>query len=136
MRERRRIHGYTDFGRIQIPTRPSAIILTDRADGTQWLVSFNTTAPERLSINDAFSTIQRREGARVYEANDGPKLDEDGQFTLIIRGGHIGVEFTEFPRPVTARDDQPPYARTTSAFRQLLIDTTDANDDLHLGYNT
>lgn len=133
---RPRIRGYTDLGPIQIPPRPQAIILTDRDDGTQWLVSFNTTEPERLSITDTFSTIQRREGARVYEADDGPKMDEDGQFTLFVRGGRIGLEYNEFATGITARDDEPPYARTSSTSRELLIDITDPNGDIHLGYNT
>jgi hypothetical protein len=132
---RRRIGGYTDFGSIQIPPRAQPIILTDREDGTLWLVSFNTDDPERLSISDTFSTIQRKDGARVYAADDGPKMDEDGQFTLIVRGGNIGLEFTEFPRAITARDDSPPYARKLSAQRELLVDTLDL-ETIHLGYNT
>lgn len=135
MNDRRLRNGYSNLGPIQIPPRPQAIVLTDRADGTKWLVSFNTTAPERLSIVSAYATIQRREGLRIYEADDGPKMDEDGEFTLIIRGGHIGLDYATFPRYETARDDSPPYARQTSAQRELIMDNVNPNTS-HLGYST
>lgn len=134
--DRRLRNGYTDLGPIQIPPRPQGIVLTDRADGTRWLVSFNTASPERLSINSIYSTIQTTEGVRVYEANDGPKMDEDGEFTIILRNGRIGLEYNQFSRSTTARDDPPPFARKTSEIRKLLLDIIDPNGDIHIGYNT
>lgn len=119
--QRRRTNGFSDLGSIQIPPRPQAIVLTDRADGSRWLVSFNTTSPERLSISSDYSTIQKREGFRIYEANDGPKMDEDGEYTLIVRSGHIGFDYTPFVRGEIARDDSPPFARQASAQRELIM---------------
>lgn len=133
---RRLRSGYSDLGPIQIPPMGEAIVLTDRADGTRWLVSFNSTAPERLSISSDYSTIQRREGVRIYAADDGPKMDEDGQFTLIIRRGQIGFDYTPFPRKVTARDDAPPYSRQNAAQRVQRKLSMNGLDPaiLHIGY--
>lgn len=130
---RRQVNGYSNLGPIQIPPRPQAIVLTDRADGTKWLVSFNSNPPERLSIVSNYDTIRRREGVRLYEANDGPKMDEDGEFTLIIRGGRIGLDYTPFPRSQTARDDSPPYSRQSSSQRELIMSNTNPTT-FHLGY--
>lgn len=127
--------GYTNLGTIQIPARQPAIILTDRADGTLWLVSFNTTPPEHLSISTEFSIIRHREGARVYEADDGPKMDESGEYTLMVRGGRIGLDYIPFRQAQTARDDSPPYARKTSESRKLILDTINPRL-VHLGYDT
>lgn len=132
MISRRLRSGYTDLGPIQIPVRPQAIVLTDRDDGTKWLVSFNTSAPERLSISSVYVSIQRREGVRIYEANDGPKMDEDGEFTLIIRGGRIGLDYTPFPFWQAARDDSPPYSRKTSDWRLMFLDSIKPSV-VHLG---
>lgn len=132
---RRLQNGYSDLGPIQIPPRPQAIVLTDRADGSKWLVSFNTSSPERLSIVSSYSTIHRKEGIRSYEADDGPKMDEDGEYTLIIRNGHIGLDYAPFSRAETGRDDSPPYARKTSTQRELIMDNINPIT-FHLGYNT
>lgn len=136
MTDNRRLKtGYSDLGPIQIPPRPQAIVLTDRANGSKWLVTFNTSNPERLSISSVYSTIQRREGLRIYEADDGPKMDEDGEFTLIIRNGRIGFDFTAFSRKETARDDSPPYARQSATQRKLIMSSVNPTT-LHLGYDT
>lgn len=130
--------GYSDLGPIQIPSMPQGIVLTDRADGTLYLVSFNTTPPEHLSITTDFSTIQHREGVRIYAADDGPKMDEDGEFTLIISNGQIGFDYTPFPRKVLARDDAPPFARQNTsqrAQRQIIMDSLEPAI-LHIGIKT
>lgn len=130
---RRLRSGYSDLGRVQIPPRPQIIILTDRVDGSQWMVSFNSSAPERLSIVSTFSTIQRLEGARIYSANEGPTMDEDGEFILFIRGGRIGLEYSKFAIGEIALADAPPYARQTSDQRQLNLDSINPRV-VHLGY--
>lgn len=132
---RRLFTGYSDLGPIQIPPRPQAIVLTDRANGTLWMISFNNGPPERLSINSVYSTIQIKEGVRLYDANDGPKMDEDGEYTLIIRNGRIGFEYTVFSRETIARDDSPPYARQTSDQRELIMSTVNPLT-VRIGYNT
>lgn len=130
--DRRLSNGYSNLGPFQFPFWAQAIILTDRADGSLWMVSFNTSSPERLSINSIYSTIQRKEGVRLYAADDGPKMDEDGEFTLIIRSGRLGFEYNPFPRYEVARDDSPPYARQTSAQRLLIMDGTNPASS-HIG---
>lgn len=135
---RRLRSGYSDLGPIQIPSMPQGIVLTDRANGSFWLVSFNSTVPERLSISSVYSTIQHREGVRIYAADDGPKMDEDGEYTLIVRSGRLGFDYTPFPRKVTARDDAPPYARQNTAQRALRKLVMDSVNPLvaHIGYRT
>lgn len=122
--DRRLPSGYYNLGPVQIPPRSEAVILTDRADGSFWLVSFNSNSPHRLSINTAYRTIQRREGIQVYAANEGPKFDEDGQFTLMVRGGRIGFDYAVFAGAEVAADSPPIYARQTRDERKLKISTT------------
>lgn len=126
--------GYTDFGSIQIPPLSPAIVLTDRADGSLWLLSFNSTF-ERLSINSDFSTIKNKEGVRIYEANLGPAMDEDGEFTIFVRSGRVGIDYNPFPRPVIAYDNAPPYARQSASQRQMKISALNIAL-LRIGYNT
>lgn len=133
MINRRQKSGYSDLGRIQIPPMAQAIVLTDRADGTLWLVSFNTSAPEHLSISSDYSTIQHREGVRLYAADDGPKMDEDGEFTLMVRGGRLGFDYNRFAGQAVARDDPPPYSRQISAQRKLIMNILSLSN-LHIGY--
>lgn len=133
--DRRLRNGYSNLGPIKIPPQPQAIILTDRANGSLWMVSFNTTSPERLSISSIYSTIQTIEGIRLYANDDGPKMDEDGEYTLIIRNGHLGFDYNPFPRYETARDDSPPYARQTADQRELIMDGVNPIS-AHIGYNT
>lgn len=127
--------GYTDLGRIQIPPLSPAIVLTDRTDGSLWLLSFNNSGTDQLSINSDFSAIQRKEGVRIYEASTGPAMDEDGEFTIFVRSGRIGIDFNPFPRPVVAYDNAPPYARQSSAQRQMKISTLNTIT-LRIGFNT
>lgn len=117
--------GYTDLGPIQIPPMPTAIVLTDRANGSLWLLSFNPTS-NHLSINNDFATIRNREGVVIYDgtAGVGPAFDESGEFRIFIRNGHIGLEYIPFAQRVTAFDNAPPYARTNADKRQMKITTT------------
>lgn len=116
--------GYSDFGPIQIPPYPQIVILTDRADGSLWTISFNntTSTPERLSISNVFASIQRNEGARVYKVNDEPYIT--GDYRLIIRSGRIGLEYLPLPIGVEDNDDPPIYAETlTRATRLIGVDS-------------
>jgi DNA-binding beta-propeller fold protein YncE len=138
MSGRRLRSGYTDFGGIKIPPNAPAVVLTDRADGTLYLVSFNTTnSVLRLSLNTSYSTISRREGIRIYEANDGPYVDEDGRYKLIVRSGRIGFDYIPYPTGIADIDQAPNYARTTSGEEEMIIDQTDTNPLLvHIGIRT
>src|SRR6185369_13500294 len=134
-RFRRLKNGFSDLGKIQIPPRAVAFVLTDRADGTKYLVSFDSTNPEHLSITTDFVRIQKYEGVRVYTADEGPVMDEDGEYMLFVQNGHIGIEYIPFPVWERAADNAPPYARQFSAQRELLLDTLNLAT-LHLGYET
>lgn len=86
--------GYADMGPIQIPPLPYYIILTDRADGKLWQLSFNvaTASPDGfgyISINDALPTTPDKQ---VYPAFEEPFLSNSPRTRLIIRGGILGVE--------------------------------------------
>lgn len=119
-------NGYTDFGGIQIPPRAQAFVLTDRDTGTKYLVSYNTDSfgVTRLSLNTDYANIQRVDGVQSYEAYDGPKIDTDGQYTVIVRSGRIGYDYTAYPRAITDMDQAPPYSRTTSSQKQVIIRET------------
>lgn len=123
--------GFSDLGPIEIAPVAQAFVLTDRADGSLWLVSLNTTFPTRLSIVDDFGTMQRREGVKIYEAADGPVFGINGQYRLMLRGGRIGVEFTPFATGIQDRDDPPLYARSRFHQGALDLDTIDVRT-LHI----
>lgn len=133
--KRRRWMGYTDIGPIIIPSRPQVVILTDRADGTQWAVSFTITPIERLTIsNDAMVVgVKIQEGARVYDKDSGPFMDEDGEFKLMIRSGHLGFDYIQFPIGLKGLADAPQYARNGVNSRQLNMDNTLPLSS-HIGY--
>lgn len=126
--------GYTDLGSIQIPPRPQGIVLTDRNDGSLWLLSFSTNPRERLSIVNTYSTIQRSEGVTIYGPYEGPVMDEDGEFQLMLRGGRLGFDYRPFPVGTQAKDNMVPYARISRDQRQLLIDSLNPLV-VHIGYN-
>lgn len=120
--DRRLRSGYFDLGPFKLPIRPQAVILTDRDDGTKWLISFNTSAPERLSINTEYATLYNKEDIRTYSANDGPRMDEDGEYRLMVRGGRLGFDYTPFSQAISASSDNPSYARLGNDMRLLIMD--------------
>lgn len=89
--------GYTNMGGISVPPLPTPIILTDRDDGTLYLLSSNEVVSSsddlgHISITTDVS-ITQRERADVYDAFDtGPRIGKNGEWLLFIRGGHIGIE--------------------------------------------
>lgn len=125
--------GYSDFGSIQIPPYPQIVILTDRADGSLWMVGFNTTSsPERLSINTAFGTIQKSEGARVYKAFEEPYIT--GDYRLIVRNAHIGLEYLPLPFGIKDNDDPPIYAQNLPRSIRLVGIDNENPATVHIEY--
>lgn len=119
--------GYADFGRIQIPPLPFPLILTDRADGTLWLVSYTLTPPYSdgygfITIN---STLPTRPNRRIYAANEEPWLPAPYPTRLIVRNGYLGVEITDFPQAHTDQDQAPLYATVglQRAVREIISST-------------
>lgn len=91
----KRFSGY-DMGPIRIPPLPQYLVLTDRDDGTEWLVTYNTTEPSDddlgyISITDEIPTTPDK---TIYAAYEEPFFRyDDGRLTrLIIRGGYLGAE--------------------------------------------
>jgi hypothetical protein len=137
VKNRRLRSGYSNLGPIQIPPRAAAFVLTDRDDGTLYLVSFNTDTVERLSINTNYASIQRREGVRIYEADDGPYMDEDHEYRIFVRAGRIGLEYTPSERAISDIDQAPPYARKTNDEEEIILDQEDVDPLLiHIGLET
>jgi hypothetical protein len=108
---RRLKSGYSDLGPIIIPPNPQAVVLTDRGTGLKWMISYNVGPPIRLSIVDQYSSIQRQEGVKVFDADSGPVIDLEGEFILMVRDGHIGFDYNPNPVHLKDRDDPPVYAR-------------------------
>ncbi len=91
---RRHVAGYTDMGRIRIPPLPYGTVLTDRADGTLWLLTHTQSLPGPdgegyFSITDV---IPRSVNTRVYAAYDEPPVESQPNMRVIIRNGSLGVE--------------------------------------------
>lgn len=132
---RRLRNGYSNFGAIAIPPLPSPIILTDRDDGTKWLVSFDiTTSPPvdgygRIMINSVYGNIGRRDGIAEYAAGDEPYLEQDGQYKLIVREGRLGFEFIPFEQGNTDNDGMKLYARLsgTRSLRRIYLSESTHN---------
>lgn len=127
--ERRRKSGYYDMGPVQIPPRPQAVVLTDRTDGSQWMISFETN-PTRISITND-QTVIKRDGARVYDKDSGPVFD-NGELMLVLDGGRLGVIPTPLQGAETYYSNELPYAREINDSRLVSVDTTDISV-LHIG---
>jgi hypothetical protein len=130
---RRLKNGWTQMGRVMIPVLPLPAILTDRADGTQWLISWNdTVGPDgvgRIAITDDL-TARNRDGAIVYPAYEGPVVlgTVDGQYRLLLRNQHLGIEYRQFQQGEQGYNSPPIYARKKGSThrRQLVLIAQDA----------
>lgn len=130
--------GYTDMGRIQIPLPPRAIIITDRADGTKWWVTYNLSP----ATSDGFGYISistaTPPGANTitYDAFSEPYIPIDRGFArLIIRGGYLGVEEKAPGQGITDIENLQLYARQAGlnvvVMKLILASTTDAKGALY-----
>lgn len=129
---RRTINGYLDMGKIRIPPLPEQIVMTDRADGTLWLLSHNNTilSDDRygyISINSAFDT---RNDVVIYPAYEGPLVlagdPPETTIRLLIRGALLGYETEPFIRGIGLRSQAGFYTRkgVSSETRKIIIPTT------------
>lgn len=99
---------------IRVPILPSGIILTDREDGTLWLLSHTLTSPGPdgngyITIRTPMANIP---GAVVYEAGSEPYLDNNANYRIIVRGGYLGVEYIPLPSHIADQDNAPIYTRS------------------------
>lgn len=99
-----------DPNRVRVPPLPEFMVLTDRDDGTLWVLSHDITG-EYIAINDegllknpAVSSTIRRTEFHVYGPFDGPIVPDrptnpygqaEAQKRLLVRGGYLGYEATE-----------------------------------------
>jgi hypothetical protein len=87
-RSRRQVMGYVDYGSAAIPPLPDGVVLTDRDDGTLWLVSHDMTVPDAMvTITDTWPT---RLKVSIYPANEGPYIGPNAM--LFVRGGLLGID--------------------------------------------
>lgn len=102
------------FSQVRSPPVPPYIILTDRADGTLWLLSHDVTG-EHVAISDGVNLLDLSDYV-VYPANSGPVVPDtpsnpiaqkSEHKRLLVRGGYLGYEnvpdATEQGRVMTRR---------------------------------
>lgn len=90
------------MGPIRIPPLPAQMILTDRADGTLWLLSHNTieNSPDGLGHISINSVYNLRNDIDTFLPFEGPVLlagdPPDTTIRLLIRDGLLGYETTPY----------------------------------------
>ncbi len=96
--------------RPRVPPLPPFIVLTDRDDGTLWVLSHDSTGEyvaindEGLLVNSAVSLTKKFPDYVVYPPFDGPVIADpptnpyaqaNRQKRLLVRGGYLGYEDIE-----------------------------------------
>lgn len=95
--------GFADLGPIQIPPTPTYLVLTDRADGTLWWLSYNNTTDVRPDgfgdVSIISGTTPNAKQTVTYAAYAEPYLTQDlGRFArILVRGGYLGIEESTTP---------------------------------------
>lgn len=120
-KQKRYKHGYPDFGPTRLPVIPMVLILTDRADGSLWLVSWNSTdfsPPDingRISINSVPFDLYY--GSRMPKAQDGVYLKSN--YVLFVRSGRLGLDNEFVGQNIDV--GPPEYARQNgvNTYRQI-----------------
>lgn len=67
----------TDMGPPRIPPQPAFVVMTDRADGTEYVLN-HTTSPYRLTLNDSLPTGVQALEIHRFGAYEGPYLYRQG----------------------------------------------------------
>ena len=112
----RKVKGYADFGPIHIAPLPQGIVITDRDDGTLWLLSHtqDPVGPDGegyISINDYIHPAVQY---KVYAAYDEPIVDIipiHRAIRLLVKGGYLGYEIVDFGRATSDIDYAPIQTR-------------------------
>ncbi len=100
-----RVWGYYDLGPVQIPPFPVRIILTDRDDGTLWVLTHDADR-EHVVLSDVFPTDTLY---TIYGPYDGPIVGTNPRIQLLVRDGRLGYE----------QDDNPPWLNDRDQARVL-----------------
>ncbi len=118
-RQVRRVFGYYDLGPVQIPPFPTRIILTDREDGTLWVLSHDEER-EHVMITDTFPTDRHY---TIYGPWDGPTLGTHPRVQLLIRNGQLGYEQDDNPVWLRDRDQARILSRRgrTTTYTEIVV---------------
>jgi hypothetical protein len=130
----------------RIPPLPPRVLMTDRDDGTLWLLSFTITPPAADGFgyvtirSDADLPSTKEVSGKVYAAYEGPYLPGTPLTRLLIRGGYLGYELVERPPWLRDQDNPPIYARDARSIgrsSRLIVQPTGFpdNDDAVLGWS-
>lgn len=122
--------------RVRIPALPEFKVLTDRDDGTLWVLSHDITGEyiaindEGLLINSAISSIRKRTEYHIYGPFDGPIVPDRpsnpygqaaAQKRLLVRGGYLGYEATE---PEVEQSRVMTRRKVSRILREIIVPTT------------
>lgn len=112
-------YGWADIGAIQIPPMPVYLILTDRADGTLWWLTYSTSPAGDdgygyISITTTQPPSSVNVDSLTFPAYDGPML---GQGKLMVRSGFLGVDTG--PDPHTTEQESGVWAQKAGLNRSL-----------------
>lgn len=112
--------GYTDFGGIRIPALPGNHVLTDRADGTLWMLQHDVTGGW-ISITDTWPS--RYFEYRVYEPYNGPVFQGHPTIQLLVRDGYLGYEVTPLDSMIQDMDNTRLLTRrgNSQTLRELVV---------------
>lgn len=135
-----RVAGYTDLGGIDIAPRPQMILMTDRGDGTIWLLSSNT---EHYSIDglghiSITNTIPNKMDFILYGPYDGPIITgPPDDIKLLVRDGTLGYEFEPHPIWLGRRENAPVLTRhlLDRSYREIVTPDTWQNPGDMLGWH-
>lgn len=114
---------------MRLPPAPARVVMTDRANGTRWLLSYSTAFNTsdgfgHFSITDDLTeTVNRGELPRIYGAYDGPYLASTPIVRLLIRNGYLGYDIVE-QTGVASMDSPPVYGRKPAfnrSVRRLIV---------------
>lgn len=93
LKRHRRFGGLHSMGPVAVRPLAAYTILTDRADGTLWVLQHDATL-EHVVLSDDTAEALARSDKYVYAARSGPVV---GTSRLLVRGGRLGYEPLDEP---------------------------------------
>lgn len=112
------MRGYTDLGRVRIPPLPQIVVLEDRADGTLWALTHDSTGTY-VGLTDELPGT--RKDFFLYGAWQGPLVPSDHRLRLLVRDGHLGYEEVDHPVGVQDIDNARVLTRRTGATKFEIV---------------
>ena len=114
-------YGWTDMGPIQIPALPQYIVLTDRVDGLQYVLTHTLSGGVAQSPATLSTTIPSSPDKVVYGPNDGPYIQGNPTIRLYSSSGVLVAETVPQPLPQTDIENQQVFSRNGNSPSLLLI---------------